>query len=171
MSGIVSYGADIPYWRLQRSAITSALGSGGGRGTRSVASYDEDTTSLAVEAGRAAFDQKLDSLNAVTDESGQGFADRLLSLITLITQITVTLTPSMLRLPSLALASHLLLLARRLARTPLLRRLVLPPRRTRLPRASRRVVPLLPRRTPSQARRAASDCSSAPPDQTTHFSL
>jgi len=54
MSGIVSYGAYIPYWRLQRSAITSALGSGGGRGTRSVASYDEDTTSLAVEAGRIA---------------------------------------------------------------------------------------------------------------------
>jgi len=54
MSGIVSYGAYIPYWRLQRSAITSALGSGGGRGTRSVASYDEDTTSLAVEAGRVA---------------------------------------------------------------------------------------------------------------------
>jgi preprotein translocase subunit SecA len=46
------------------------------------ASVDE-AQALAVEAGRAAFDQKLDSLNAVTDESGQGFADRLLSLITL----------------------------------------------------------------------------------------
>ena len=54
MPGIVSYGAYIPYWRLQRSAITGALGSGGGRGTRSVASYDEDTTSMAVEAGRIA---------------------------------------------------------------------------------------------------------------------
>lgn len=54
MAGIVSYGAYVPYWRLQRSAITAALGSGGGKGTRSVASYDEDTTSMGVEAGRRA---------------------------------------------------------------------------------------------------------------------
>ena len=54
MSGIVSYGAYIPYWRLQRGAIAAALKSGGGRGSRSVASYDEDTTSMAVEAGRIA---------------------------------------------------------------------------------------------------------------------
>src|ERR1700746_727217 len=52
MTGIVSYGAYVPYWRLQRSAITDALGSGGGRGTRSVASYDEDTTTMGVEAAR-----------------------------------------------------------------------------------------------------------------------
>ena len=54
MTGIVSYGAYLPYWRLQRSAIAGALGSGGGKGTRSVASYDEDTTSMAVEAARVA---------------------------------------------------------------------------------------------------------------------
>ena len=54
MAGIVSYGAYVPYWRLQRSAITGALGSGGGKGTRSVASYDEDTTSMGVEAARRA---------------------------------------------------------------------------------------------------------------------
>ena len=54
MTGIVSYGAYVPYWRLQRSAILGALGSGGGRGTRSVASFDEDTTSLGVEAARIA---------------------------------------------------------------------------------------------------------------------
>ena len=54
MSGIVSYGVYLPYWRLQRSAITATLGSGGGRGTRSVASYDEDTTSMGVEATRIA---------------------------------------------------------------------------------------------------------------------
>ena len=29
MSGIVSYGVYLPYWRLQRSAITAALGTGG----------------------------------------------------------------------------------------------------------------------------------------------
>ncbi len=54
MAGLVAYGAYIPYWRLQRSAITGALGSGGGKGARSVASFDEDTTSLGVEAGRNA---------------------------------------------------------------------------------------------------------------------
>ena len=54
MAGIVSYGAYVPYWRLQRSAITGALGNGGGKGSRSVASYDEDTTSMGVEAARIA---------------------------------------------------------------------------------------------------------------------
>src|SRR6478609_9817408 len=54
MAGLVAYGAYIPYWRLQRGAITAALGSGGGKGARSVASFDEDTTSLGVEAGRNA---------------------------------------------------------------------------------------------------------------------
>ncbi|MEL6982959.1 MAG: OB-fold domain-containing protein [Actinomycetota bacterium] len=50
--GIVAYGAYVPYFRLQKSAITAALGTGGGRGTRAVASYDEDATSMAVEACR-----------------------------------------------------------------------------------------------------------------------
>jgi 3-hydroxy-3-methylglutaryl CoA synthase/uncharacterized OB-fold protein len=54
MSGIVGYGAYIPYWRLDRKSVGDALGAPGGRGTRSVASYDEDTTSMAVEAARAA---------------------------------------------------------------------------------------------------------------------
>ena len=53
-SGIVAWGAYLPYWRLQRAAIAQALGSGPGKGTRSVASYDEDSTTLAVEAGRRA---------------------------------------------------------------------------------------------------------------------
>ena len=53
-TGIVGYGAYLPYWRLDRTAIAGALGSGGGRGYRSVASYDEDTTSMAVEAARRA---------------------------------------------------------------------------------------------------------------------
>ncbi|HEX9681641.1 MAG TPA: OB-fold domain-containing protein [Acidimicrobiales bacterium] len=54
MSGIISYGSYVPYYRLQRAAVTAALGAGGGQGTRSVASYDEDTTSMGVEAARAA---------------------------------------------------------------------------------------------------------------------
>jgi 3-hydroxy-3-methylglutaryl CoA synthase len=53
-AGIVAWGSYLPYWRLQRAAIAGVLGSGGGKGTRSVASYDEDTTTLGVEAGRRA---------------------------------------------------------------------------------------------------------------------
>ncbi len=52
--GIAAWGTYLPYWRLQRSAIAGVLGSGGGQGTRAVASYDEDTTTLGVEAGRRA---------------------------------------------------------------------------------------------------------------------
>ena len=54
MRGILRYGTHIPYRRLDRSAIADVIGSGGGRGHRSVASYDEDTTTMAVAAGRAA---------------------------------------------------------------------------------------------------------------------
>jgi 3-hydroxy-3-methylglutaryl CoA synthase len=53
-TGIVAWGAYLPYWRLERKAIGVALGTPAGRGTRSVASYDEDPTSMAVEAARAA---------------------------------------------------------------------------------------------------------------------
>ncbi len=54
MRGIVAYGAYLPYWRLERRAIAEALGQPAGDGTRSVAAYDEDTTSMGVEAARAA---------------------------------------------------------------------------------------------------------------------
>src|SRR5438105_14540608 len=54
LAGIVAYGAYVPYHRLQRSEIAAVLGEGGGRGTRAVASYDEDPTSMGVEAGRIA---------------------------------------------------------------------------------------------------------------------
>ena len=54
MNGIVAYGAYLPYFRLERRAIGESLGASAGSGTRSVASYDEDTTSMAVEAARAA---------------------------------------------------------------------------------------------------------------------
>src|SRR6202046_1305441 len=53
-AGIAAWGTYLPFWRLQRSAIAGVLGSGGGQGTRAVASYDEDTTTLGVEAGRRA---------------------------------------------------------------------------------------------------------------------
>jgi hydroxymethylglutaryl-CoA synthase len=54
MSGLLAYGGYVPYFRLQRAAIGAALGTRGGKGTRAVASYDEDTTSLGVEAARIA---------------------------------------------------------------------------------------------------------------------
>src|SRR3972149_2034515 len=52
--GIVAYGAYLPYGRLDRKAIGEALGAPAGAGRRTIASYDEDTTSMAVEAARAA---------------------------------------------------------------------------------------------------------------------
>src|SRR3954452_25278622 len=52
MGVIVSYGTYIPYWRLDRSKIGEALGTFG-KGSRAVASHDEDTTTMGVEAARA----------------------------------------------------------------------------------------------------------------------
>lgn len=54
LSGIVSYGAYVPYHRLDRSAIRASLGQGGGTGNRTVAAYDEDSSSMGVEAARRA---------------------------------------------------------------------------------------------------------------------
>src|SRR5436853_5752984 len=54
MRGIISAGGDVPFRRLQRAEIAKTFGSGGGKGTRSVASYDEDTTTMGVEAARLA---------------------------------------------------------------------------------------------------------------------
>ncbi|MBV8454411.1 MAG: 3-hydroxy-3-methylglutaryl CoA synthase, partial [Deltaproteobacteria bacterium] len=54
MVGIVSYGSYIPYRRLKRSAISAVLGVPAGRGERAVASFDEDSISMAVEALRDA---------------------------------------------------------------------------------------------------------------------
>ena len=54
MRGILTYGAHVPYRRLDRTEISKFFGSGGGKGTRAVASYDEDTTSMGVEAARHA---------------------------------------------------------------------------------------------------------------------
>jgi hydroxymethylglutaryl-CoA synthase len=56
MSGILACGAYLPRHRLDRAAIATALGKGrrGGKGTRSVASFDEDATTLGVEAARVA---------------------------------------------------------------------------------------------------------------------
>ncbi|MEY2477079.1 MAG: hydroxymethylglutaryl-CoA synthase, partial [Actinomycetota bacterium] len=52
MRGILSAAAYVPSGRLDRSSIRPLVGSGGGKGTRAVASYDEDTTTMGVEAAR-----------------------------------------------------------------------------------------------------------------------
>lgn len=54
MPGLISYGTYIPRHRLSRADIGVAVGGAGGRGTRSVAGYDEDPTSMGVEAARQA---------------------------------------------------------------------------------------------------------------------
>lgn len=48
MAGITRYGSYVPYFRVKRQAM------GGGKGERAVASYDEDSVSMAVEAARPA---------------------------------------------------------------------------------------------------------------------
>ena len=52
--GIVAAAAYLPHRRLDRSTIAAVAGGGGGKGTRTVASYDEDTTTMGVEAARLA---------------------------------------------------------------------------------------------------------------------
>lgn len=52
--GIVSAAGYLPHRRLDRSTIAAVAGGGGGKGTRTVAAYDEDTTTMGVEAGRLA---------------------------------------------------------------------------------------------------------------------
>jgi len=54
MRGIRSAAGYIPNGRLDRSTIAPFVGTGGGKGTRSVASYDEDTTTMGFEAARLA---------------------------------------------------------------------------------------------------------------------
>jgi 3-hydroxy-3-methylglutaryl CoA synthase len=53
-AGLVAYGSYVPRHRLKRSEIAAVLGAGGGKGTRSVAAFDEDAASMAVEAARPA---------------------------------------------------------------------------------------------------------------------
>ena len=49
MAGIVSYGGYVPYYRLGLDTIGKAWG-GKGKGERSVANWDQDTITMAVEA-------------------------------------------------------------------------------------------------------------------------
>jgi hydroxymethylglutaryl-CoA synthase len=50
---LLTYRAYTPRYRLSRTAIAAAPQTGGGNGWRAVASFDEDSTSMAVEAATA----------------------------------------------------------------------------------------------------------------------
>ncbi|HAI65739.1 MAG TPA: hydroxymethylglutaryl-CoA synthase, partial [Acidimicrobiaceae bacterium] len=52
MRGIIAAGTHIPHYRLDRTEVAAFFGKGGGRGQRSVASFDEDTTTMGVAAAR-----------------------------------------------------------------------------------------------------------------------
>jgi hydroxymethylglutaryl-CoA synthase len=52
MAGIASYGAYIPFHRLARAEIARAWGAPAAPGERAVASYDEDSLTMAVAAAR-----------------------------------------------------------------------------------------------------------------------
>ncbi len=54
MHGIIGFGGYLPFRRLDLSTVADVAGGGGRKGTRSVASFDEDATTMAVEAARAA---------------------------------------------------------------------------------------------------------------------
>lgn len=51
MAGILSFGAYVPYNRLERKKISEATGEPSFPGEKAVANYDEDSVSMAVEAG------------------------------------------------------------------------------------------------------------------------
>ena len=52
MAGTASYGAYIPFHRLSRAEIARVWGSSPAAGERAVASYDEDSLTMAVAAAR-----------------------------------------------------------------------------------------------------------------------
>lgn len=51
--GILGYASYLPHHRLRRADIAQVLGVPAGRGARVAASFDEDSTTMAVEAARA----------------------------------------------------------------------------------------------------------------------
>jgi hydroxymethylglutaryl-CoA synthase len=51
LAGILSYGAYIPTWRISRDEIAKSIGSASLGGERAVASWDEDSLTMGVEAG------------------------------------------------------------------------------------------------------------------------
>jgi 3-hydroxy-3-methylglutaryl CoA synthase len=54
MRGVLGWGGYLPHRRLDLSTIAPVCGTGGGRGSRTVAGPDENSTTMAVEAARLA---------------------------------------------------------------------------------------------------------------------
>jgi hydroxymethylglutaryl-CoA synthase len=62
MRGIIACAGYVPYQRLDRSSIGDVVRGAGGTGTRGVASYDEDTTTMGFEVARLALRSAPDDL-------------------------------------------------------------------------------------------------------------
>lgn len=58
-TGILGYASYLPRYRLQRAELGSLLGTAPGKGARVVASFDEDSTTMAVAAGAAVLNTEL----------------------------------------------------------------------------------------------------------------
>ncbi len=71
MPGIIRYGSYIPYFRLTREAF------GAGKGERAVASYDEDSASMAVEAAREALRHEDEAATLVFATTSPPYAEKL----------------------------------------------------------------------------------------------
>ena len=65
-AGIISYGAYIPKYRLERKLISEAWGTRPMSGERAVASFDEDSITMGVAAA-------IDCLNGIDREQVDGF--------------------------------------------------------------------------------------------------
>ena len=72
MIGITGLGVHIPRYRLSAATLAAVWGGGGGSGERAVANHDEDSLSMAVEAGLA----------ALRDRGGHGLGGVLLATTT-----------------------------------------------------------------------------------------
>lgn len=73
MVGIVSYGAYIPFWRLSREVVAREWGKMSARGEKAVASFDEDSITMAMAAGMDCLSgmdaQTVDGLNLCSTTS------------------------------------------------------------------------------------------------------
>jgi hydroxymethylglutaryl-CoA synthase len=95
--GIVAYGAYLPFWFLGRDDITSFLGERPEKGKRAVASFDEDTTTMGVQAARSIRD-RLDGVEQLFFATSlPAYADKT----------NATAIHAALRLPRFALAADL----------------------------------------------------------------
>ena len=72
MARILRYGTYVPFYRLKRGLLSS------GHGERAVASYDEDATSLAVEAGRESLRNcNAEPTNVLFASTSHAYAEKL----------------------------------------------------------------------------------------------